>query len=781
MTSQVAAELPFYSQDGSFLGYAGYAASLVLELTQAQDAGPLVAQNLDGRLFEQRVMTQEGETLLTITGFNRPAGQVVFKMTSAESLTLLASDAVARDLVHLVAEVTEEGLTPLLQAPFALRRVRPGLGAVVLKLEPTEGVVMVRYAGAPPLTLLQEMIALGQLPEGATDDDLLDLVLIGPEGPQGPQGIQGPAGPAGSDGFDGADGAHGPQGIQGPAGAQGPAGPPGDDGADGAAGSQGPQGIQGPAGAAGAQGPQGIQGPPGAAGAAGAAGPAGAAGAQGPQGIQGPAGAAGPAGPQGPEGPTSALLDVVSALGGFDEGWAYTDMNGWTTAAYHFSPSGEQGQVVRHKIPGADFSGLPSAYRIIEPLPDDITVIGIVGQSNIVGQDSVPMPARTASDFSIKLDTMKPNSTATAFGTAFTQAAPEEYITGATLHQGVTLGLKAGDVLEQMILDRQGLTQADHGRQVIFLYMGLSSSDVSGFSYPSAHFARMIAWFTAAKAAADLAGKTIKLRRIIWGWGAYAYDNNVGQASVSASIQGYCGPTGDIATRILPLLGQTGEVVKVGFIGSHHHYRATDEITPFVAMAEQALVIAQPDRYQHVEGEGIHFLNGLDRGWGGSTSHHHPNEEEEIAGPVADWLYTDLVHSRTWCNMMPTFARTGANQVTASIANFPAASSFGFRASGLFPGGAQPNYGWFLCDPATPTVELALTRLPYPGPTPGTIIFDTVSALPANLEIRHGCRDNVNNTAGNLVVIADDPVVTTVKGVATPVYRSMPAMKVQVA
>ncbi|MBI1408132.1 MAG: hypothetical protein GC145_18625 [Caulobacter sp.] len=174
MTSQIVAELPFYRQDGSFLGYAGYAAGLVLNLTQAQESGPEIPQDLDGRLFEQRVLTAEGEVLLTVTGVNRTLGRVAFNLTSEDTAALLPDESVAAlDLIHVVAEVTSEGLTPLLSSEFSLRRVRPGLGAVVLKLEPTEGVVVVRYAGAPPLTMLQELIAAGDLAADATHADMI--------------------------------------------------------------------------------------------------------------------------------------------------------------------------------------------------------------------------------------------------------------------------------------------------------------------------------------------------------------------------------------------------------------------------------------------------------------------------------------------------------------------------------------------------------------------------------------------------------------------------------
>jgi len=174
MTSQIVAELPFYSADGSFLGYAGYAAALILELTQPQESGPLVPQSLDGRLFEQRIINGEGAVLKTVTGVNRTLGRVAFTLTSDDTRDLLPDAAVAAaDLVHVVGEVTSEGLTPLISSTFGLRRVRPGVGAVVLKLEPAEGVVMVRYAGAPPLTMLQELVAAGDLPADATHEDMI--------------------------------------------------------------------------------------------------------------------------------------------------------------------------------------------------------------------------------------------------------------------------------------------------------------------------------------------------------------------------------------------------------------------------------------------------------------------------------------------------------------------------------------------------------------------------------------------------------------------------------
>ncbi|MBI1407307.1 MAG: hypothetical protein GC145_14430 [Caulobacter sp.] len=180
MTSQVVAELPFYRQDGSFLGYAGFAATLVLALTQPQESGPPVPQNLDGRLFEQRVLTSDGQVLLSVLGVNRTGGRVAFPMTAADSLVILPpAGVVALDLVHVVGEVTLEGLSPLINAPFAMRRSKPGSGATVLKLDPIEGVVMVRYEGAPPLTLLQELIAGGSLAADASYADMVQFLQHG--------------------------------------------------------------------------------------------------------------------------------------------------------------------------------------------------------------------------------------------------------------------------------------------------------------------------------------------------------------------------------------------------------------------------------------------------------------------------------------------------------------------------------------------------------------------------------------------------------------------------
>ncbi|NBB17036.1 hypothetical protein GVN21_16845 [Caulobacter sp. SLTY] len=178
MTSPAVAEFPFYSANGSFLGYAGFAASLVITLFQTQEEGPEVPQDLTGRLFQQRILTEAGDTLLTIVGANRSGGQVAFTLTKADNEVILPPGGVvvARDLVHVVEELVLEGPVNILTAPFAIRRLRKGVGPTVLKAGTNEGLVLIKYAGAPPQSLLDELISAGLLESDATHSDMLALL-----------------------------------------------------------------------------------------------------------------------------------------------------------------------------------------------------------------------------------------------------------------------------------------------------------------------------------------------------------------------------------------------------------------------------------------------------------------------------------------------------------------------------------------------------------------------------------------------------------------------------
>lgn len=485
--------------------------------------------------------------------------------------------------------------------------------------------------------------------------------------------------------------------------------------------------------------------------------------------------------------PTGGVIDVIPASRGYEEGWCFCDVNGWTAPAYYTHPTGTVGQVVRIIIPGADFSGLEDAERIYippPPLSSKNKVNLFVGQSNVVGQDSVPAPARTKTDFQVMLDTAKPTAWATAFGSTIAQAEGSEYIFSTTNHQHTTLPLAAGDTLEALIEDRFGQTFDEHGCRVFNVQVGLSSSDVTGFGYGTAHFTKVIDFCTQLVAVLEGLGESVELGVIIWAWGAHAYDNAFSQATVKSRIESWCGATGDVMTYLAPIFGQTGEVIPVGFLGSHHHFRSSDPITPQVAMAEQQLIAEQPTRYFHVQGEGHHFLNGLDRGWAGSTSHHHPNEEEFMGGVIADFMYSMLVaDAPAWPNLCPTganFARTAARKLTLTVPNWPPGATFDFAPTGLFPTGARPNHGWFLCDPASPTTEIALTRLPYPGASAGTLVFETATDLPTNLEVRYGCRTASDSIAGNTIIRLADPVTRTIKGASTELFRTFPALKLQV-
>jgi hypothetical protein len=419
-----------------------------------------------------------------------------------------------------------------------------------------------------------------------------------------------------------------------------------------------------------------------------------------------------------------------------------------------------------------------------EPAPDvleaDITVILKSGQSDSLGQDALPMPARTPSDFAQMLDTNKPPVYSGSFGTTLTQAVGNEYIFGTTNHQGDTFALAIADNLEKFIETIDGVTQAEHGKQVIVVDIGLSSAPVSSFSYGTAHFTKFMDWCDALVIAAAAANKTVKVKALIWAWGAQAYAADLGYASAYASINGYCGPGGDIDTHIMPKFGQTGETIQVGIMSTHHHYQTTNPADPFVARAEIALVSDYPDRYSIIQGKGIHHLNGLNRGWAGSSTHHHPDEEQMMGAVAAWWLHTKLAAggSGTWFNAIPTIEKTGARQFTLTLPGFPADAYIGFKSSGLFPTIAQPMHGWWVCDQSTPTVSVPLVRPPYPGNTAGTIIIDTTADIPANWEVRYGCTAS-SYLAGNTVIKFNTPYTAKVRGVDTPLFRAMPALRLQ--
>lgn len=69
-------------------------------------------------------------------------------------------------------------------------------------------------------------------------------------------------------------------------------------------------------------------------------------------------------------GMVGALRDIITAAAGFDTGHVTTDPDGYTTDDFwHVRITGVNGNVLRDKIPGADFSGLEGAYRVWEIPP----------------------------------------------------------------------------------------------------------------------------------------------------------------------------------------------------------------------------------------------------------------------------------------------------------------------------------------------------------------------------------------------------------------------------
>jgi hypothetical protein len=177
MTVQIPAETPFYRPDGSAVLYAGVPAALGVDLTTVQEEGPPIPVNTAGRVYQQRILNGQGDILLTITGVNGAAGRVTFTFTPEDGTFLLPpGDVVAKDLTHQVGELTGNGFQMLIMGPLAIRRLRRGMPATVLQLQAGLDVVVVRYEGAPGPTLLETLIASGDLAEGADEADLVALL-----------------------------------------------------------------------------------------------------------------------------------------------------------------------------------------------------------------------------------------------------------------------------------------------------------------------------------------------------------------------------------------------------------------------------------------------------------------------------------------------------------------------------------------------------------------------------------------------------------------------------
>ncbi|MBX3479994.1 MAG: hypothetical protein KF842_06315 [Caulobacter sp.] len=469
------------------------------------------------------------------------------------------------------------------------------------------------------------------------------------------------------------------------------------------------------------------------------------------------------------------FLDAVSAEAGHDEGWAITDPDGWTVPAWYTANSGVVGTVVRQKVPGADFSGLPSAFRIFEPppvLPYDINIIVISGQSNSEDADAVPMLPRTTSDMVVMLDAIRPRHFGGTFGLdGFTPAASVEFISG-TSHWGGNLAPAVGDMLEQLIAEVNGKTYAAHGKQVLPVHIGQSSSSIAQISHGTSLFTTIEAWFTAAKAAAVAQGKSIGIIAGAHLWGANGYDNNIGETQARSDIFNYWKAGGDVHQYLQQAILGLSVDFPVGIVGSHAHLRGGNDITPFVANAEAWLVATYPDKFQMVNGEGQFFFNGRGRGFGGSGVHHAAVEAALIGAHIGWWVHQVVTQGAAWNSCIPTLARTGDSQVTLS--GLPAAGwAWDFYATGLPPTYAQANHGWFFYDPAAPTTEIALTRPPYPGAA-GTLVADTVATLPANLSVRHGARASASTIAGNDIWRPNDGPSFEINGATYALHRNIP-------
>ena len=468
--------------------------------------------------------------------------------------------------------------------------------------------------------------------------------------------------------------------------------------------------------------------------------------------------------------PVGGLLRIVSPLAGRDEGWAYADMNGWTIPDYHFAPTGQVGQVVLNLHPSIDLSGEVGAYRIADPaFSYDINIILIFHQSGSEDGDAVPILDVTGQDGALMWGTNRPRFATAPFASTFTNAVSTEHIDDE-VHWGGDKAMALGKSILQGITDHTGLTIDDHGRNVVVIYAGQSSTWITSIGTGSA--TRLLVKAHLQEIADYCVANTLSAAIVAHchHGGEQAYVDGLTTPQVISDLTDFYGPGGDIATDLYPIFEQT-TLAPTYCITSHAHDPRGYDIDPRVAEAEVQLAEAE-SWFKVIKGSGEWFYAGRRRGFAGSGVHPGQYEQALFGKAYADAIVTEQVKSETLFQPIPTFTRTSATEIRASFSNWPAGGFGTVIGSGLYPQSMQANYGWFFCEPATPTVELALTRAPYWDDD--EIVFKFSATLPTLVDVRHGARTAVSSLGGNMGV--DTGQTYTLDGVTYEIIATIPAL-----
>jgi hypothetical protein len=425
----------------------------------------------------------------------------------------------------------------------------------------------------------------------------------------------------------------------------------------------------------------------------------------------------------------------------------------------------------------------PPGVSVLGPLPFDVNIVFISGQSNSEDADALPFEPDAPHEGVIMLDHFRPRHHVGTFGTGdFVPHQPREDIDNSSsppARWGGNMALACGKQVMQRLEEDDGLPYAVHGKRILVVHIGRSGSPISGFSYGSADFTRVQEHLAAVRAKCISHGWTSGIIAGAWAWGANAYDNNIGKAATKTGIHNYWKIGGDVDVYLSSIFGQQGVEFPVGFFQSAAHGPRAFAIDPYVATAENELV-QEYARYHLINPEGFLFYNGADKGWSGSGVHHAGREAALMGAYIGWWVKRVVCDGVAWPSLLPSFTRVSARRVEATFAGFPAGHLLQTFATGLTPRTMQPNYGWCFCDPATPTTLLTLTRPPYP--LGNKLVFEFTADLPVSLEVRHGAYASNNIHAGNYAVAPLVPEASyTVRGNVHYLRRRIPVVKMAIA
>jgi hypothetical protein len=416
-------------------------------------------------------------------------------------------------------------------------------------------------------------------------------------------------------------------------------------------------------------------------------------------------------------------------------------------------------------------------YRGRPVFPFDINIVLISGQSNSEDADSYSILTRTTTPGVIMMDAVRPRHFSGTRGVnGFVPAIGAEYksTSGAVAYWGGDMAVNVGKTIMKMVELENRSTFAQHGKYVMPIHIGQSSSSVAEFSYGTAVFTIVMDQMNLILAETQRVGSpyfgmSVGIIGLLWAWGADGYEDNIGKTQWKSDLLGYFGPGGTIATHLLPIFGQSG-VVPVGIFQTAaqgprnkeppdplppvgYNYAIRD---PYGAEAENELAETY-DWIDIVTAEGPLFYNGADvpfgKGWAGSGVHHSAREAVKMGAHGGRWVKRRCIDLEPWGSYIPTIVRTSATRITLTYSDLPSGFKLWPIPTGLFPLTMQTNLGFMAYDIAAPDTALTLSNTMIVG---NQVILDAAANWPASLGLKYGSSPP-SAIAGALRVVPDIP------------------------